>query len=61
MNNALTIITLLLQNAEQIKAYGAVMQKALSEGRDVTDAEKATARASVQGHLNDLQAAINAM
>lgn len=61
MNNALAIITLLLQNAQQIQTYGSVVQKALSEGRDVTDAEKAAARGSLQGHLNDLQSAINAM
>ena len=61
MNNALAIITLLLQNAQQIQSYGAVVQRALSEGRDVTDEEKANARASLQGHLDALQASINAM
>jgi hypothetical protein len=61
MNNALAIITLLLQNAQQLQAYGAVLHKALAEGRDVTDEEKARARASLQGHLNELQATINAI
>lgn len=61
MNNALAIITLLLQNAQQIQAYGDVVRKALVEGRDVTDEEKAAARAALQGHLNDLQGAIDAM
>lgn len=61
MSNALAIITLLLQNAQQIQAYGSVVQKALAEGRDVTDEEKAAARAALQGHLDDLQATINAM
>jgi hypothetical protein len=61
MNNAITLIALLLQNAQQIQSYGAVVQKALAEGRDVTDEEKATARAALQGHLDDLQSAINVM
>lgn len=61
MNNALAIITLLLQNAQQLQSYGNVLHKALSEGRDVTDEEKASARNELQGHLDDLQAAINAM
>jgi len=55
MNNALAIVTLLLQNAQQLQTYGGVLHKALSEGRDVTDEEKATARASLQGHLDALQ------
>jgi hypothetical protein len=61
MNNALTIVTLLLQNAQQLQAYGTVLHKALSEGRDVTDEEKAAARSSLQGPLNQLQAAINSL
>jgi hypothetical protein len=61
MNNALAIITLLLQNAQQLQAYGTVLQRALSEGRDVTDEEKATARTSLEGHLGELQSLINAM
>jgi hypothetical protein len=61
VNNALTIISLLLQNAQQLQTYGAVLQKALAEGRDVTDEEKASARASLQGHLDGLQSAINTM
>jgi len=61
VNNALSIITLLLQNAQQIQAYGSVVQKALAEGRDVTPEEKAAARASLQGHLDNLQSTIDAM
>lgn len=61
MNNALALITLLLQNAQQMQTYATVVQRALSEGRDVTDEEKATARTSLQGHLDSLQAAINAI
>jgi hypothetical protein len=61
MSNALTLVTLLLQNATQLQAFGVTLQKAISEGRDVTPEELAAARASLQGHLNELQAVIDAM
>lgn len=37
--NALVIIQLLTQYAEQIKSFGALLARAHAEGRDVTDAE----------------------
>jgi hypothetical protein len=61
MSNALTLVTLLLQNATQLQAFGVTLQKAIAEGRDVTPDELAAARASLQGHLNELQAVINSM
>jgi hypothetical protein len=39
MGNALIITQLLLQAATQVQQYGAVLAKAQSEGRDVTDEE----------------------
>lgn len=59
MSNALTIITLLLQNATQLQQYAGTLHKAIAEGRDVTPEEVAAARASLLQRLSDLQALIN--
>lgn len=58
MGNALTLITLVLQSATQLQSYGATLQKAIAEGRDVTDAEKATALGELNAHLQVLQDAL---
>lgn len=60
MGNALTLVTLLLQNASQLQSFAGTLHKAIAEGRDVTDAELALASSALQGHLDQLQAAINA-
>lgn len=59
MGNALTLIGLLLQNATQLQGYAGTLGKAISEGRDVSDAELAAARGALQAHIDELQALIN--
>ena len=39
MNNALTLVTLLLHATTQVQQFGALLAKAHAEGRDVTDDE----------------------
>ena len=61
MSNALTLITLLLQNMTQLQQFAGTLRTAIAEGRDVTPEEIAAARASLEGHLGDLQTLINTM
>lgn len=60
MGNALALIGLLLQNATQLQSYAGTLHKAIAEGRDVSPEELATAKASLQSHLDGLQALIDA-
>jgi hypothetical protein len=61
MNNAATLLALLLQNLTQLQSFAGTVQKALAEGRDVTSDELAQARASLQGRLDALQQQIDSM
>jgi hypothetical protein len=49
-----------LQGLAQVQSYQQTVQRAISEGRDVSTEELATARAGLQAHLDGLQALINA-
>lgn len=60
MQNALLLLQLVLQNTTQLQGYAGTLQKAISEGRDVTPDELAAARSVLQTHLDALQALIDA-
>jgi hypothetical protein len=55
--NLLILTNLALEAATRAAQYSAVVQKAIAEGRDVTDEEVATARAAAQAAVDALAAA----
>ena len=61
MNNAVTLITLLLQNLTQLQSFAGTLQKAIAEGRDVTPEELGAARAALQSHIETLQQQIDSL
>lgn len=59
MGNLLALSQLALQGLTQLQNYQMTMQRALAEGRDVSTEELAVAKASLQSHLDGLQALID--
>lgn len=59
MGNLLALSQLALQGLAQLQSYQRTMQQAISEGRDVSTADLIAAKASLQGHLDGLQALID--
>jgi hypothetical protein len=60
MENAGTLLALVLQGLTQMQTYAGTVQKALAEGRDVSLDELKQASGGLQAHLDSFQAKINA-
>jgi len=60
MTNALVLVQLLTQGLTQLQGFGALLAKAHSEGRDVTDAELDACTAADDAARARLQALIDA-
>jgi hypothetical protein len=61
MENILAMTQLSLQVLATLQNYQTTVHKALSEGRDVNTADLVTAKASLQTHLDGLQALIDSI
>jgi ABC-type transporter Mla subunit MlaD len=59
MNNAVTLLALVIQNLSQLQAFAGTLNKAISEGRDVTPDELAAASSALSARLDALQKQID--
>jgi len=59
MENAATLLTLVLQGLTQLQSYAGTVHKALAEGRDVSTDELKQASGGLQAKLDEFQQKID--